>query len=104
MQAVWRDTGLRADGTCTREDVDFPPSPVPDCTEGDLRATAIRTCRALLLEGEHMHHCVAGRTRAALEGKVALYSVHVTGQPLTVELRRVVDTWGLGAVWAAKLA
>ena len=51
-----------------------------------------------------MHHCVAGRTRAALEGKVALYSVHVTGQPLTVELRRVVDTWGLGAVWAAKLA
>jgi len=80
------------------EDIPLPAPPIDDAEDGAFRIRAIRSCRELILEGEQMRHCVARRMQAALEGRVAIYSVEVERQRLTVELTRLAERWILGEV------
>jgi len=98
MVAAWTAAGVAPGALSALEDFPLPTPPVDDSDHPTIRVRAIRSCKGLLLEGEQMRHCVAQRMHSALSGKVAIYSVEVDHQRLTVELIRLAEGWILGEV------
>jgi hypothetical protein len=67
-------------------DTRLPDPPMAACRNGRIEVDPVTSVGGLIVEGNEMRHCVAGRYGSVARGRTAIYHATVEGKPLTVEI------------------